>query len=42
MDDIEEDDPNLVVGCDVLVQENGHDIPHVVPDLLSIRICPHG
>ena len=42
VDDVEQDDADLVVRSDVLVQQNGHNVAHVILDLLSIGICPHG
>ena len=41
MYDVEEDDTDLVIRSDALVEQNGHDVAHVVFDLLAFRICAH-
>ena len=36
-----DDRPDLVVDGDVLVEQDGHDIPHVVPDLFTLGVRAH-
>ena len=40
--DVEKDNPDLVVDGDVLIQENRNNVLHVIFDFLSLSICPHG
>ena len=40
--DIQQDDPDLVVDGDILVQKDGNDVLHVILDLLPLGISAHG
>ena len=40
--DVEEYDADLVLDGDVLVEEDWHDVPHVVADALPLRVGAHG
>ena len=40
--DVEEYDADLVLDGDVLVEEDGHDVPHVITDALTLGIGAHG
>lgn len=40
-EDVEQDDADLVICADVGIQQDGHDGPHGVFDLLSLSICAH-
>ena len=42
MYDVEENDADLVVGRHGLVQQDGHDVPHVILHLLTLSISAHG
>ena len=41
-EDVEQDDADLVVDGDVGVQEDGHNVLHVILHLLPLGIGPHG
>ena len=34
--------PDLILDGDVLVQQHRDNVPHVVPNLLALRVGPHG
>ena len=40
--DVEKDDPDLIVDGDILIQEDGNDVLHVIFDFLSLGVSPHG
>lgn len=40
-EDVEQDDADLVICADVCVEQDGHDGPHGVFDLLSFSVCAH-
>jgi hypothetical protein len=40
--DVEEDYPDLVLDGDVLIQQDGHNVPHVIADAFSFGISAHG
>lgn len=39
---VEQNDPHLVVVGDCLVEQDRHDVAHVVLDALTLCICAHG
>ncbi len=39
---VEQDDPDFVLDGDVLVEKDGDNVPHVIADLLSLGVGPHG
>ena len=41
-EDVEEDNPDLVVDGDILVQEDRDDVLHVIFDLFSLGVSSHG
>ena len=41
-EDVKEDDADLVVRGDIGIQQDGHDGPHGVLDLLPLSVCTHG
>ena len=41
-EDIEQDNPDLVVNGNILVQEDGDDVLHVILHLLSLGVGSHG
>ena len=40
--DVEQNDPDFVLDGDVLVEEDGDDVPHVIADLLPLGVGAHG
>ena len=40
--DVEQDDPDLIVDGHILIQEDRNDVLHVIFHFLPLGICPHG